>query len=380
MADQSAAATPRAGTEPESPAHLRALAGGGGTGDAEEVLRQLVASLPTAVCVSDPDTHAVRAVNAAFQNLVGFDEEEIVGALPPYPWWAVGPEDLPPEETDGSASADGLFRAKECTLIPVEIRRTLIRDGDGRPLARLAFVTDRSERRQLEQQLLESGKLAAIGQLAAGVAHEINNPLFAILGLVEFLLKDADPGTKSHERLVLVQQTALEIKEIVRALLDFAREPADVTTTMSVQEVAAQTVDLVRHTIAAKDIEIVERYGEEPTIVSGSPNQLKQVFLNLLTNAQQAMPEGGAVTVVVERRGDVVRATVSDTGPGIPEETLALIFEPFYSSKRRAGGSGLGLSISRGIAQMHGGDLATDSRAGAGASFVLTLPAVKDER
>jgi two-component system NtrC family sensor kinase len=380
MADQSAAATPRTGTEPESPAHLRALAGGGGAGEGEEVLRQLVASLPTAVCVSDPDTRAVRAVNAAFQDLVGFGEGEIVGALPPYPWWAVGPEELPSEETDGGASADGLFRAKEGTLIPVEIRQTLIRAGDGRPLARLAFVTDRSERRQLEQQLLESGKLAAIGQLAAGVAHEINNPLFAILGLVEFLLKDAEPGTKSHERLVLVQQTALEIKEIVRALLDFAREPADVTTTMSVQEVAAQTVDLVRRTIAAKDIEIVERYGEEPTIVSGSPNQLKQVFLNLLTNAQQAMPEGGTVTVAVERRGDLVRATVSDTGPGIPEETLALIFEPFYSSKRRAGGSGLGLSISRGIAQMHGGDLATESRAGAGAAFVLTLPAVKEER
>jgi signal transduction histidine kinase len=92
------------------------------------------------------------------------------------------------------------------------------------------------------------------------------------------------------------------------------------------------------------------------------------------------MPEGGTVTVAVERRGDLVRATVSDTGPGIPEETLALIFEPFYSSKRRAGGSGLGLSISRGIAQMHGGDLATESRAGAGASFVLTLPAVKAGR
>jgi signal transduction histidine kinase len=149
---------------------------------------------------------------------------------------------------------------------------------------------------------------------------------------------------------------------------------------MSVQEVAAQTVDLVRRTIAAKDIEIVERYGEEATIVSGSPNQLKQVFLNLLTNAQQAMPEGGTVTVAVERRGDLVCATVSDTGPGIPEETLALIFEPFYSSKRRAGGSGLGLSISRGIAQMHGGDLTTESRAGAGASFVLALPAVKEGR
>jgi PAS domain S-box-containing protein len=380
MADQSAAATPRAGTKSESPAHLRALAGGGGTGDGEEVLRQLVASLPTAVCVSDPDTHAVRAVNAAFMDLVGFDVGAILGALPPYPWWAVGPEDLPAEQGNGGASADGLFRAKGGTLIPVEIRQTLIRDGDGRPLARLAFVTDRSERRQLEQQLLESGKLAAIGQLAAGVAHEINNPLFAILGLVEFLLKEAVPGTKSHERLVLVQQTGLEIKEIVRALLDFAREPADVTTTVSVREVAAQTVDLVRRTIAAKDIEIDERYGEEPTVVSGSPNQLKQIFLNLLTNAQQAMADGGTVTVSVERRGNLVCATVADTGPGIPAETLALIFEPFYSSKRRAGGSGLGLSISRGIAQMHGGDLAAESRPGAGASFVLTLPALEEDR
>jgi signal transduction histidine kinase len=149
---------------------------------------------------------------------------------------------------------------------------------------------------------------------------------------------------------------------------------------VSVREVAAQTVDLVRRTIAAKDIEIVERYGEEPTLVSGSPNQLKQIFLNLLTNAQQAMADGGTVTVSVERRGNLVCGTVADTGPGIPPETLALIFEPFYSSKRRAGGSGLGLSISRGIAQMHGGDLAAESRAGAGASFVLTLPAVEEDQ
>jgi PAS domain-containing protein len=103
MTDQSAAATPRAGTEPESPAHLRALAGGGGAGEGEEVLRQLVASLPTAVCVSNPETRAVRAVNAAFKDLVGFGEGEIVGALPPYPWCAVGPEDLPSVETDGGA-------------------------------------------------------------------------------------------------------------------------------------------------------------------------------------------------------------------------------------------------------------------------------------
>jgi two-component system NtrC family sensor kinase len=228
---------------------------------------------------------------------------------------------------------------------------------------------------QQQQQLLESGKLAVIGQLAAGVAHEINNPLFAILGLVEFLLKDAEPGTKTHERLSLIQQTGLEIKEIVRALLDFARERSDEHSVVSLNAVAAQTVELWRRTSAAKAVEIAERYCEEPTLVSGSANQLKQIFLHLLANAWEAMPDGGTVQLEIERRGDWVEAKVTDTGAGIPEEIRHRIFDPFFTTKRALGGTGLGLSVSLGIAQMHSGEIVPLAGSAGGTTFLLRLPA-----
>ena len=170
----------------------------------------------------------------------------------------------------------------------------------------------------MQQQLVQSGKLAAIGELAAGVAHEINNPLFAILGLTEFLLKEAEPESKAHQRLELIQQTGLEIKEIVRALLDFARENAEERHEVALDDVVRSTVDLVRRTNAHKGVELVDTYEDAGALVYASPNQLKQIFLNLIANARQAMPNGGTVTVDVRTERRTSRSQrVSDDGPGI---------------------------------------------------------------
>ena len=205
--------------------------------------------------------------------------------------------------------------------------------------------------------LVQSGKLAAIGELAAGAAHEINNPLFAILGLTEFLLKEAEPGSKARQRLELIQQTGLEIKEIVRALLDFARENAEERHEVALDDVVRSTVDLVRRTNAHKGVELLDTYEDAGALVYASPNQLKQIFLNLIANARQAMPNGGTVTVDVRTEGGFAVATVSDDGPGIEADVLSRIFEPFFTTKRNTGGTGLGLSVSIGIAEAHGGAL-----------------------
>jgi signal transduction histidine kinase len=242
------------------------------------------------------------------------------------------------------------------------------------PLAAVELVTDLSERRRFERELVQSGKLATLGELAAGVAHEVNNPLFAILALVEFLLNEEEPGTKRYERLELIQRTGLEIREIVRALIDFAREPTDEQSRVALEEVAAQTVALVRRTSAAKSVELIELYPDAPLVVHASPNQLKQVFLNLIGNAQQAMPDGGTVSIEVVRDEDWAVARVVDTGPGIAPEVLPRVFEPFFTTKRAIGGTGLGLPVSLGIAQMHGGDLTLDSSPGDGAVLTLRLP------
>jgi two-component system NtrC family sensor kinase len=247
-------------------------------------------------------------------------------------------------------------------------------EANGAPAAAVTLITDLSERRRFEQQMVQSGKLAAIGELAAGVAHEINNPLFAILGLVEFLLKEVEPGTKPYDRLKLIQQTGLEIKDVVRALLDFARERSDEFETVDLRDVVEQTVDLLRRTSLHKEIEIVARYPAEPLEAFASAGQIKQILLNLVTNAQQAMGETGEIAIELAREDRAAVIRVSDTGPGIDPDVLDRIFDPFFTTKREIGGTGLGLALSSSIADAHGGTLGAASPAGGGAEFTLRLP------
>jgi len=345
----------------------------------QQFLDSLFDSLPTAVAVTDPGTWEIRRVNQAFVDLLGYKVHETVGAKPPFPWWTEDYE-IPRATADNPVlKYERLLRRKDGALVPAQLTKALIRDPDGAPAAEVVLIADLSERRAFERQLIQSGKLASIGQLAAGVAHEINNPLFAILGLVEFLLLEAEPETKAHERLTLIQGTALEIKEIVRALLDFARERSDEHSVISLADVAAQTVELMRRTSAAKQIDIVERYSDEPVPIEGSSSQLKQIFVNLISNAKHALKDGGGtITVEVGRDGEFAWAEVRDTGPGLSEDVAARVFEPFYTTRRDIGGTGLGLSVSLGIAQAHGGSLVVDSKPGEGAAFRLRLPLLEE--
>ncbi|MGH3131233.1 MAG: two-component system sensor histidine kinase NtrB, partial [Gaiellaceae bacterium] len=346
----------------------------------QRFLEELFENLPTAISVIDAHTREVQSVNRAYLELIGLGLDEVVGTRPPYPWWETSFDET---EEDWATSErpvrlEGLFRHHEGRLVPVEILRILITGAGGAPERTVSLVTDLSERRRFEQHLVQSGKLAAIGELAAGIAHEINNPLFAILGLVEFLLKETEPGTKPYERLTLIQETGLEIKEIVRALLDFARERSDEFRPVILNEAVSQAAELLRRTSAAKQIDLEERYCDEPLLVNGSPSQLKQILLNLVANARQAMPDGGTITVEVVRDESWALLRVSDTGPGIPPEALGRIFDPFFTTRRDLGGTGLGLSVSLGIAHMHGGELTVSTAAGEGASFTLRLPIVEE--
>jgi len=226
--------------------------------------------------------------------------------------------------------------------------------------------------------LLATGRQAAIGELAAEIAHEINNPLFAILGLTELLLKDAQPGTKVHERLRLVEETGREIKELVRTLLTFAREPTDEVGTVSLQAVVADALELVRHTSASKGVEIVERLEGGPVHVEGNANALKQIVLNLLTNARHVLPDNGTIVVALTTAPGRASVRVSDTGPGVEPELRDRIFEPLFTTKGERG-NGLGLTVSRTLARLHGGSLRlADGGEGEGAVFVLELPTVTE--
>ena len=339
----------------------------------ESYLYALFNSLPIPLIVGTGKSVEVVSANQAFLDLVGFDAEEIADARPPFPWWADN-QDVHSGFDHGSR-VRRTYRRRDGRLIPVEVLSHGIYGDDGELALLLGVVTDLTEKQRLDRQLVQSGKLAAIGDLAAGVAHEINNPLFAILALTEFLLKDAEPGSKTEERLALIQQTGLEIKEIVQGLLDFARENAEERQVVPLDDVIRSTVDLVRRTNAHKGVELVDAYDDDGALVMASSNQLKQVFLNLISNARHAMPNGGRVTIGVHRDGkDHVVATVADEGPGIEPGVLSRMFEPFFTTKRASGATGLGLSIALGIAESHGGTLTAASEPGKGATFSLRLP------
>jgi PAS domain S-box-containing protein len=341
----------------------------------EHTLSALFDSLPVAIAVVDPASGALVKVNAAFCALVDRSADDVVGLTPPYPWSEPGTD----PELEAGLTAERVFRLPDGRPRPVEVSTHAVAGGDGETALLLALIKDTSEERRMQQQLVQSGKLAAIGELAAGVAHEINNPLFAILGLTEFMLKEAEPESKAHQRLELIQQTGLEIKEIVRALLDFARENAEDRHEVALDDVVRSTVDLVRRTNAHKGVELVDSYEDAGALINASPNQLKQIFLNLIANARQAMPNGGTVTVDVRTEGRFAVATVCDDGPGIDPDVLGRIFEPFYTTKRNTGGTGLGLSVSLGIAEAHGGVLTAQSEVGSGAQFSLRLPLCDDD-
>jgi signal transduction histidine kinase len=270
-----------------------------------------------------------------------------------------------------------------CTFASGWFRATLTAAGveDTAPIELLAQLTmlarrgdDDRARLVYDHRLVESGRLATIGELASGVAHEINNPLFAILALTEFLEKELEPGSRQRQRVELIRETGYEIKEIVRGLLDFARENPQEQHLLSVTTVINQTVDLVRRTNAHKGVSIENTCDDSTSLVRANPNQLKQLVLNLLMNARQAMPDGGTVRVDVRHTAVEAVVTVADEGRGIEPAIASRIFEPFFTTRRDQGGSGLGLAISHGIARSHGGSLTLGASGWPGSVFVLRLP------
>jgi two-component system, NtrC family, sensor kinase len=218
-----------------------------------------------------------------------------------------------------------------------------------------------------QAQLVESEKLAGIGRLAAGVAHEINNPLGVILGYAKLLRKQATPA--AAEDLAVIEEETLRAKAIVDGLLDLSRPlPAGGERV----DLRALSDDVVSRLREAHLLEGVAVSVDGAATVPGHPEKLRQVLVNLVRNAAEAAGSGGRVAVAVAERGGTAEVAVEDSGPGVPAELRSRLFEPFFTTK--PSGTGLGLAVSRAIARAHGGDLAADAAAGGGARFALRLP------
>lgn len=231
------------------------------------------------------------------------------------------------------------------------------------------------ELKTAQEQLIRSTQMAAIGELSANVAHEINNPLTSVLGYTTHLLKTLDLPETPRKMLRMMEQETLRVRKIIRNLLDFARQRPSWMQPQDISIPLRETIALVQGIADASSVRVTEEYPVEPIIVNMDHNEMKQVFINIVNNALQAMPQGGELRVRLGSEGEQDAVVeLRDTGVGIAPENMQRIFEPFFSTKENGDGTGLGLSISYRIVQNHGGRLETESVVGRGTIFRIYLP------
>jgi two-component system NtrC family sensor kinase len=226
----------------------------------------------------------------------------------------------------------------------------------------------------MQAQLVQSAKMAGIGKLAAGVAHEINNPLTGILTNSSLMLEDLPAGDARREDLETIVGETLRCRKIVKALLDFARQTKPQKTAQDLNLLVEHVLALVRNQASFRNIKVRTALAPDLPAIMADADQLRQVVLNILLNAAEAMPAGGDLLIASRADPDGRNAVLSiaDTGPGIPDDIRDRLFEPFFTTKRT--GTGLGLSIAYGIVEQHRGTIQVESVPGRGTTFLVTLP------
>jgi PAS domain S-box-containing protein len=241
----------------------------------------------------------------------------------------------------------------------------------------LIIIEDVTSRVRLEEQLQISEKMASIGLLAAGVAHEVNTPLTGISSFTQMLLEGADPEDPRTRVLEKIERQTFRAARIVNGLLTLSRSGNQAATErmpVDLNAVVSDVLTLVEHQLEAASIKIRRDFASPGVVVSAMEHKLQQVFLNLFLNARDAMPKGGWLSVTTREAGGQAVVEIADTGSGIPTEHLSRIYDPFFTTKAIGHGTGLGLSITYGIVREHEGTLHCDSTVGQGTRFVLSLP------
>ncbi|MFI5362653.1 MAG: ATP-binding protein [Elusimicrobiota bacterium] len=347
----------------------------------KEYFTALVNATPLPIVALDLDAN-VTLWNPAAEKLFGWSAEEVVGR--PYPA-ASEDERAKLLKAFGDTLAGHATKDRETirghrdgTQILVSVSAAPLYHVDGIISGGVAVIADLTERKALESRMAQSEKLSAIGQLAAGVAHEINNPLGVILGFAQSLNRKIADGDALALPLRSIMRESLRCKELVQNLLTFSRQERKTLEPLELTDVVSNALLLVEAQARIRGVELRRELGTESQIVKASSNQLQQIVINLCTNAMDATPQGGSVTVSCLRRRrdgrDWVRLEVRDTGSGIPRAIRQKIFDPFFTTKDPGKGTGLGLSLVHELVNHHNGRLDYASEEGRGTSFFVDLP------
>jgi PAS domain S-box-containing protein len=329
-------------------------------------------SSPAGIAVLDRDGRLV-STNAAFVELAG-GELAGRGSLVGLPFAEVLPLGPLPLPATGEAPVEVSWRDAAGRERFLQLSVADFERGQG---LRILMMYDVTERVAMENALREKDRLAALGMLAAGVAHEVNTPITGISSYAQMLLAETAENDPHYAILKKVEKQTFRAARIVNNLLEFARDRQKDRRQVELAPLMAECLDLLSDRLEKRRIRVEWEARGEGLLVMGCDGELQQVFANLILNALDAMSEaGGTLTLSIGPEAGMVRALVRDTGPGIPAEKLDTIFQPFYSTKLNRGGTGLGLSISHEIVRRHGGDLRVESEPGRGACFIVELPRV----
>ncbi len=351
---------------------------------AEETIKQTAEewavtfdSITGLVSVHDKDFRFVR-VNKAFADFFKMKPEELIGR----PCYEVvhGANEPAPYCPHKKTLADGKPHRAESFEphlgIHLEITASPIFDEKGEVVGTVHIAEDITERKKIQEQLIVTDRLSSVGELASGIAHELNNPLTGVIGFAQLLL-EKDVSDDVREDIRVIYGEAQRAAQVVKGLLTFARKHTPVKQLVNINSIIDKVLELRAYEQRVSNIQVNTRFPPDLPEIMADYFQLQQVFLNIIINAEHFMIEArnrGVLTITTERAGDIIKASFADDGPGISKENLGYLFDPFFTTKEVGKGTGLGLSICHGIITEHGGRIYAESELDKGATFVIELP------
>ena len=356
--------------------------------EAYDFINKIVQSSPDSITVTDMKGN-ILIYNQAAEETLGYKANEVIGKMNISKIYPEGlarkvMQLLRGDEYGGAGRLNSypmVYVRYDGEVVEGNLSAAIIYDARGKEIASVGSFVDLRDRLKMEralrdtqEQLLQSEKLAAMGRLTSQVAHELNNPLYGIMNTLELLKTEIAPDNKRRKILEMALSETIRLSDLLRKMLSFSKPDQEERQPVDINSVLDEILLLHEKQLRENDINIVNRFTEELGLVNASKNQLRQVFLNMVSNARDAMPDGGTLTVTTSGDGESVWIQINDTGVGIRQENLGKIFDSFFTTKGEVKGVGLGLSVCYGFIKEHGGDIEVESEEGVGTAFMITLP------